>query len=117
MNVTLYALHERVRATAVANRCTKEEVVIVLQANPECAIISGLKTYLALGFLSPQRAFVAPVSCPLQLPIGVSNLNELDCFAAHFYLSYFEQRISMTIDYARSVHFLGRHICLIGTQC
>ena len=59
----------------IANGCDVKELDIVRESNPETTIVDLLQIYLLLRALSPLGRLVAPVSLPLFLTPGVTDLD------------------------------------------
>ena len=56
-----------------------EEPDVVLVCNPECSIVLVFQIYLSLRRFCPLGRFVAPVTLPLFMAPGVSNLQQALC--------------------------------------
>ena len=59
-----------------ADCCDVEELDVVLEGDPERAIVLVLQVDLALGRLSPLGRLVTPVSLPLLVAPRVADLND-----------------------------------------
>ena len=65
----------------VANRRDVEEPEIVLERDPEAAVIFIDKTNLLLGVIGPRRRLITPVTLPFLLAPRVADLNQAFCLA------------------------------------